>query len=98
MTFRNTRASSGPLDALLGRQTRQKKVCLVPRSRKSYCGCSSVGRASAFQAEGREFEPRRPLHRAVGVRRATGSGVLAYGSNTRTTNLQRRELMVVVCW
>ncbi len=25
------------------------------------CGCSSVGRASAFQAEGREFEPRRPL-------------------------------------
>ena len=24
-------------------------------------GCSSVGRASAFQAEGREFEPRRPL-------------------------------------
>ena len=25
-------------------------------------GCSSVGRASAFQAEGREFESRRPLH------------------------------------
>jgi hypothetical protein len=25
------------------------------------CGCSSVGRASASQAEGREFEPRRPL-------------------------------------
>jgi hypothetical protein len=24
-------------------------------------GCSSVGRASAFQAEGREFESRRPL-------------------------------------
>src|ERR1041385_2653644 len=24
-------------------------------------GGSSVGRASAFQAEGREFEPRRPL-------------------------------------
>jgi hypothetical protein len=24
-------------------------------------GCSSVGRASASQAEGREFEPRRPL-------------------------------------
>ena len=24
-------------------------------------GCSSVGRASAFQAEGRGFEPRRPL-------------------------------------
>ena len=25
-------------------------------------GCSSVGRASAFQAEGRGFESRRPLH------------------------------------
>ena len=26
------------------------------------CGSSSVDRASAFQAEGREFEPRLPLH------------------------------------
>ena len=26
------------------------------------CGSSSVGRASAFQAEGRGFEPRFPLH------------------------------------
>ena len=25
------------------------------------CGSSSVDRASAFQAEGREFEPRLPL-------------------------------------
>jgi hypothetical protein len=25
-------------------------------------GCSSVGRAPAFQAGGREFESRRPLH------------------------------------
>jgi hypothetical protein len=25
-------------------------------------GNSSIGRASAFQAEGREFEPRFPLH------------------------------------
>jgi hypothetical protein len=25
------------------------------------CGCSSVGRALAFQAKCREFEPRRPL-------------------------------------
>ena len=25
-------------------------------------GCSSVGRAPAFQAGGREFEPHRPLH------------------------------------
>ena len=28
------------------------------------CGSSSVGRASAFQAECREFEPRLPLHRS----------------------------------
>ena len=27
----------------------------------SFCGCSSVGRASAFQAEGRGSESRRPL-------------------------------------
>ena len=27
----------------------------------SFCGSSSVDRASAFQAEGREFEPRLPL-------------------------------------
>ena len=26
------------------------------------CGSSSVDRASAFQAEGREFEPRLPLY------------------------------------
>ena len=26
-----------------------------------FCGSSSVGRASAFQAEGRGFEPRLPL-------------------------------------
>ena len=29
-----------------------------------FCGCSSAGRASAFQAEGREFESRRPLKQA----------------------------------
>ena len=28
---------------------------------KLICGSSSVDRASAFQAEGREFEPRLPL-------------------------------------
>ena len=34
-------------------------------------GCSSVGRASAFQAEGRGFESRRPLHlspKGIGTR------------------------------
>ena len=30
-----------------------------------FCGSSSVDRASAFQAEGREFEPRLPLQCAA---------------------------------
>ena len=32
-----------------------------PSSPTFLCGSSSVDRASAFQAEGREFEPRLPL-------------------------------------
>ena len=35
----------------------------VPKRTASDCGSSSVDRASAFQAEGREFEPRLPLKR-----------------------------------
>ena len=31
----------------------------------SFCGNSSIGRASASQAEGRGFDSRFPLHRAV---------------------------------
>ena len=34
--------------------------CFAKRDRPG--GNSSIGRASAFQAEGREFEPRFPLH------------------------------------
>ena len=33
-----------------------------PSSPTFLCGSSSVDRASAFQAEGREFEPRLPLN------------------------------------
>ena len=33
-----------------------------PSSPTTLCGSSSVDRASAFQAEGREFEPRLPLY------------------------------------
>ena len=42
----------------------------------SLCGSSSVGRASAFQAEGREFEPRLPLfaHVAQMVEHTLGKG------------------------
>ena len=39
------------------------------------CGCSSVGRALAFQARCREFEPRRPLHRIDVLKRPCGSVV-----------------------
>ena len=49
----------------------------------AWCGRSSVGRASDFQSEGREFESRRPLHhldevthRTIGLwvtQRVTGS-------------------------
>ncbi len=34
----------------------------IPRHHLFFCGCSSVGRAPAFQAGGRGFESRRPLH------------------------------------
>ena len=37
------------------------KPSLVRIQPSPLCGCSSVGRAIAFQAMGREFEPRRPL-------------------------------------
>ncbi len=46
-----------------------------------YCGCSSVGRASASQAECREFESRTPLHFLtipVGYREAISSGALIH--------------------
>ena len=36
-----------------------------PSSPTTICGSSSVDRASAFQAEGREFEPRLPLKTKV---------------------------------
>ena len=32
-----------------------------------FCGSSSVGRATAFQAVGRGFEPRLPLDESSGV-------------------------------
>lgn len=38
----------------------------------TFCGSSSVDRASAFQAEGREFEPRLPLYE---IGRQCSSGV-----------------------
>src|SRR5689334_21260080 len=60
-----------------------RQFCLpfiTPRSSftVSAGGSSSVGRASAFQAEGREFEPRLPLQTlgSTGVsKRPSSSGV-----------------------
>ena len=71
-------------------------------------GCSSVGRASAFQAEGREFESRRPLQfivegqdsrpRSSGVERLLGkeevmSSNLIAGSSVQVEH-QLGRLMV----
>ncbi len=39
-----------------------------PSSPTITCGSSSVDRASAFQAEGREFEPRLPLKKGPAAR------------------------------
>jgi hypothetical protein len=40
----------------------QSYSCLIPvKKGKNKCGSSSAGRAIAFQAIGREFEPRLPL-------------------------------------
>ncbi len=47
------------------------RIHLRPHLSKFYCGSSSVDRASAFQAEGREFEPRLPLK----AKRQCSSGV-----------------------
>ena len=45
-----------------GRRSRVATFGVPSRLSASKCGSSSVDRASAFQAEGREFEPRLPLN------------------------------------
>ena len=45
----------------LGRWFEKLLYLCLHNPRKVICGNSSVGRASASQAEGREFEPRFPL-------------------------------------
>ena len=45
----------------LVRDTGYRDAILMNKAGKNTCGSSSVGRASASQAEGREFEPRLPL-------------------------------------
>src|SRR5204862_4675788 len=66
-------------------------------------GRSSVGRASAFQAEGHGFEPRRPLagvvarvaqsvERVLGKDEVTGSIPVASFERRRTSDLRRRAL------
>ena len=41
------------------------EVCFIRLNEN--CGSSSVGRALAFQAKGREFEPRLPLRKVYQV-------------------------------
>src|SRR5206468_9527190 len=55
----------------------------APELQSGARGRSSVGRASASQAEGRGFEPRRPLLRKSSRRR--GAFVRAAGSPCRIT-------------
>jgi hypothetical protein len=61
------------LYSLLGRPTGQSRKLRTDQPRlvgSLECpqrGCSSAGRASASQAEGRGFEPRRPLRRKASV-------------------------------
>ena len=52
---------------------------------KSLCGSSSVGRASAFQAERREFEPRLPL--SIGGRGHRPRAVVVRGLATPQAHL-----------
>ena len=58
-------------------------------------GCSSVGRASAFQAEGREFESRRPLQvlfqAGPGAEVAREAGAGARGADARAQRLRPRS-------
>ena len=59
-------------------------------------GCSSVGRASASQAEGRGFEPRRPLLRDPGSQEgshpAARSGPESHNGGQRPISRTRRAL------
>ena len=70
------------------------------------CGSSSVDRASAFQAEGREFEPRLPLNffnkgfclcsseveHFLGKEEVAGS-IPATGSKSYTKDLKRKNIL-----
>ncbi len=49
---------SGQRDQTVNLTAKPSKVQILP---PPPCGCSSIGRASAFQAEGHGFETRHPL-------------------------------------
>ena len=50
-------------------------------------GSSSVGRAIAFQAIGREFEPRLPLRKKINGLRLTGMLILSFAKvNSRSSS------------
>ena len=63
-----TSRGSNPFLSAIKRESRKPGFLIIANK---VCGSSSVDRASAFQAEGREFEPRLPLY---GEKRITVAG------------------------
>ena len=55
------------------------------------CGSSSVDRASAFQAEGREFEPRLPLN-GDDARYALSRNLKEWGREGRIARLSANKM------
>ena len=82
-----TFGGSNPSSPTKARQLTDRAF-ILKRNFQMNCGSSSVGRASAFKAEGRGFEPRLPLQLrqcSSGVERFLGkeevaSSILATGS------------------
>ena len=56
------------------------------------CGSSSVDRASAFQAEGREFEPRLPLKTKVSCDAQT-YGEKGLGGNAKLLIFKEKRVL-----
>jgi hypothetical protein len=61
-----------------------KKMSAFAKRYGGRCGSSSVGRASASQAEGREFEPRFPL-KVKDLGEWVTSGLRNQGASLRLT-------------
>jgi hypothetical protein len=82
-------------DARVENARRMPQVAHVSQRRareatiRARCGRSSVGRASASQAEGRGFEPHRPLHIKTGFMRVSGVSCSLPGYKARRDSAPR---------